>query len=232
MNTAESAVEQLLTDAIEVATIAAERLAKSKVILVGQSWGTILGLHVVKRRPELFHAFVGTGQFVNWARGIQELERLTRLEAADAHDQQTLKSLDEVASLAPTDMRRVGASAKYRMVPTDLEYLKIQRDFVGPPPWPATGDVADWVAGGSFSLAKLLPAVFAFDAMQFAPTLSVPFFVIQGRDDHVTPAVLAGEYVAKVKAPRKAFRTIPGGHFACFTNPHEFMAALNGFSAA
>jgi pimeloyl-ACP methyl ester carboxylesterase len=229
MNTPESAVEQLVTDAIEVATIVSKRLAKRKVILVGQSWGTILGLHVIKRRPDLFHAFVGTGQFVNWARGLQELERLARLEAADALDQETLKSLDQVASLPPTDMRRIGASAKYRMVRTDLEYLKIQRDFVGPPPPPAIGDVADWIAGGGFSLPKLLPAIFSFDAMSFAPELRVPFVVIQGQDDHVTPTVLAGEYVSQVRAPRQAFTTIPGGHFACFTSPEEFVAALNKY---
>jgi pimeloyl-ACP methyl ester carboxylesterase len=228
MDTPESAVEQLTTDAIEVATTVSKRLAKRKIILVGQSWGTILGLHVVKRRPDLFHAFVGTGEFVNWARGLQELERLARIEAADAQDGETLKSLDQVAALAPTDMRRIGASAKYRMVRTDLEYLKIQRDFVGQPPVPTTGDVADWIAGGGFSLPKLLPAVFSFDAMTFAPELPVPFFVIQGQDDHVAPAVIARQYELRVRAPRKAFITIPGGHFACFTSPGEFTAALRG----
>jgi pimeloyl-ACP methyl ester carboxylesterase len=226
MDTTESAVERLTTDAIEVATTVSKRLAKTKLILVGQSWGTILGLHVVKRRPDLFNAFVGTGQFVNWARGLQELERLARLEAADAHDQDTLKSLDEVAALPPTDMRRVGASGKYRMVAADLDYLKIQREFVGAPPPPTSGDVADWIAGGGFSLPKLLPAIFSFDALSYAPELPVPFFVIQGQDDHVAPAVLARDYVSHVRAPRKAFTAIPGGHFACFTSPGDFVAAL------
>jgi pimeloyl-ACP methyl ester carboxylesterase len=226
MATPQSAMDTLTTDAIEVATTVSKRLAKRKIILVGQSWGTILGLHVVKRRPDLFHAFVGTGQFVSWARGLQELERLARLEAADAHDQETLKSLDQVASFSPTDMRRISASAKYRMVQTDLDYLKIQRNFVGPLPPPKTGDVADWIAGGAFTLPKLLPAIFSFDAMTFAPVLQVPFFVIQGRDDHVTPAILAREFVSRVRAPRKAFTTMQGGHFACFTSPGEFITSL------
>jgi len=226
MDTPESALERLIQDAIEVAATVSKRLQKRKIVLVGQSWGTILGLHAVKRRPDLFHALVGTGQFVNWARGLEELERLARLEAAEAHDEETLKSLDQAASLAPTDMQRVMASAKYRMIRADLDYLKIQQDFIGPPPPPTAGDVADWIEGGRFSLPKLLPAIFSFDALTVAPELRVPFFVIQGQDDHVTPAVLAREYVSQVKAPRKAFTPIPGGHFACFTRSKEFVSAL------
>ena len=34
---------------------------------MGNSWGTILGVLAVQQQPELFHAFVGTGQMVSTA---------------------------------------------------------------------------------------------------------------------------------------------------------------------
>lgn len=37
-------------------------LQKERLILVGHSWGSILGLSIAKARPDLFYAFVGTGQ--------------------------------------------------------------------------------------------------------------------------------------------------------------------------
>jgi hypothetical protein len=37
---------------------------------------------------------------------------------------------------------------------------------------------------------------------------------------------LAREYVEKVKAPTKAFVEIPGGHFACYTDPQGFLGTL------
>ena len=34
------------------------------MILLAHSWGTVLGIQMVKRRPDLFAAYVGTGQVV------------------------------------------------------------------------------------------------------------------------------------------------------------------------
>jgi pimeloyl-ACP methyl ester carboxylesterase len=58
MSTPDLALDRLRLDAREVAAYVRKRLSKKKVILVGQSWGAELGLHVVKRWPELFYAFV------------------------------------------------------------------------------------------------------------------------------------------------------------------------------
>ena len=43
-----------------------QRFGEDKVYLVGKSWGSALGVWMVQRHPELFHAFVGTGQMVDF----------------------------------------------------------------------------------------------------------------------------------------------------------------------
>jgi pimeloyl-ACP methyl ester carboxylesterase len=230
MSTPDMALDRLVEDAREVAEYSRKRLSKKKIILVGQSWGAVLGLQVVKRWPELFYAFVGTAQPVSWPLTLEAQERWARDQATAANDQTTLKALQDTATLPASDMRRIGAPRQYTMAPSDLEYLKIQGEFIGPPPPPAQGDVADWTAGLQFTFAKLLPAVFSFDARKLGLDLAVPFFVIQGRDDHVTSFEAAQAYVAEVRAPRKEFVPIAGGHFACFTNPTEFVGALRRFA--
>ena len=112
------------------------------------------------------------------------------------------------------------------MSESDITYLNIQRNFVGPPPLPSTGDVADWIAGGDFSGPLLWPTITSFDARAFAPELPVPFFVIQGREDHVVSFQAAKDYLDQVRAPSKAFLPIDGGHFACFTHAAQFLTAL------
>ena len=226
MSTPEMALERVCEDAREVAQYVCRRLSKKKIILVGQSWGAELGLRVVKRWPELFHAFVGTGQPVSWHLKIESQERWAREQATAAGDQETLKALNDTVSLPESDRRRIMASGKYRMAPSDLEYINLYKEFLGPPPLPTPGDAADWLAGGRFTAEKLAPIEYSLDARKLGLDFSIPFFVIQGRDDHIAPFAVAEAYVAEVRAPEKAFIPIAGGHWACFTNATAFVEAL------
>src|SRR3546814_11425880 len=58
-------IDTFVDDAIEVAEHVRERLGKDKLVLVGHSWGTIVGLRAALERPDLFHAYVGIGQVIN-----------------------------------------------------------------------------------------------------------------------------------------------------------------------
>jgi pimeloyl-ACP methyl ester carboxylesterase len=49
-------------DGIELAEMLRRTLNQDRIILVGHSWGSILGVLMVKTRPDLFYAYVGTGQ--------------------------------------------------------------------------------------------------------------------------------------------------------------------------
>jgi pimeloyl-ACP methyl ester carboxylesterase len=219
-------VERMAEDAVEAAEYALKKLRKPKLLLVGHSWGALLGFYVVARRPDLFYAFVGTGQPVNWTLTIEDRERWARQQAAAIHDTAAIQTLDATAALPVSDMKRVMASNQWRWSPGDVQYLNIERDFIGPPPFPAKGDVADWLTGGDFTGPKLWPTIVSFDARKQFPKIPIPFFVIEGRDDHMVSVAAAKEYLERVHAPVKAFIPIDGGHFACFTDPGQFIAAL------
>lgn len=228
--TPDMTLDRMAKDAIEVADHARQRLGKKKVILVGQSWGAILGLAALQRRPDLFYAFVGTGQPVNWVLSIEDRERWARAQATAAGDTAAVKALDEAVTLPATDDKRLAASHKWRMSASDFEYLKtVQGRFVGPDPSAPKGDAADWAAGAEFAGPKLWPVITNFDARTLSRDLPVPFFVIQGRDDHVVSIDAAKSYVDSVRAPAKAFVLIDGGHFACFTDPDKFVGALRKY---
>jgi len=55
---------------------------------------------------------------------------------------------------------------------------------------------------------------------------TVPIFFFQGTEDFTTPTQLARQFLNAIKAPRKEFVLIPGGHFAVFMNSDQFLKEL------
>ena len=65
------------------------------------------------------------------------------------------------------------------------------------------------------------------NAWRLGTCFEVPFFLFQGESDVVTLTSLAEEYFAEVEAPVKEMSLIRNaGHFAAFTQPEQFLAAL------
>ena len=181
MSTPDLALDRLCEDAREVAEHARKRLSKKKIILVGQSWGRSSGCTWSNDGPISSTRSSERASPVSWPLKIEAQERWARAQAIAAGDQDTLKALDDTASLPASDPKRAGASRKYRMSPSDLEYLKMPQAFLGSSrrrrrATPPTGSPA-----ASSRFPKLAPIEAAFDARKLGLDIPVPYFVIQGR---------------------------------------------------
>lgn len=218
--------DRLVDDVCEVARHACARLSKKKVILAGQSWGSLLGVQAVKKRPDLFHAYVGTAQVVNIRESFLDLARYARQKATETGDRETLDALGKADALQ--GMARLGAlrkaSGKYIASVSDQPYVKMLDDFRATSP--ANRDAADWIEGGRFSGRTVGMSLAILDMRKMGLDMPVPFFIVQGRDDHITGLEPARAYAGDVSAPAKGFVAIEGGHYACFTNPDAFVGAL------
>jgi proline iminopeptidase len=62
---AQLTLEQAVADTIEVTNHLRERFGVDRIYLTANSWGTIPSVFAIQQAPELFHAYVGTGQMVN-----------------------------------------------------------------------------------------------------------------------------------------------------------------------
>ncbi len=91
-------VKNYVADAIELAEYINKRYHSKKVILVGHSWGTVVGFKAALTRPDLFFAYVGIGQVIN----TKDNERLSfeyALSQAKKFKNET--AIKELASIAP-----------------------------------------------------------------------------------------------------------------------------------
>jgi len=200
-------LDRLVEDAVMVSAYARKKLGKKKLILVGQSAGSMLGLLVAKRRPDLFYAYVGTAQMVSVEASAKWQEEMTH--AKPTRDAAEMKALHAWGLESPPDQ----------------PYIKRQMDFMGSPDHPNPAG-AIWLAGYNFEASKVGREIATFNAMTDVADLPVPYILIQGREDRLTPAAVAKQYFDKLHSNGKAYAAIDGGHFACFTNPGEFVPTL------
>ena len=215
-------------DGVELAALLLKSLQKDKIILVGHSWGSLLGVLMVKARPDLFYAFVGTGQVgdstKNYAVAYDELlEKATALGEATA-----------TRELGRSDRRRTPDGRGLRRPAQVVEPVRRRgrvhrldgRLRAGGAGLHAR-DFNDWCDGQILSGERLVPQTSALDAKALSGDFAIPVFVIQGAEDFTTPTSLARSFVDTIRAPAKAFIPIEGGgHFAVFMKTQAFLDAL------
>lgn len=91
-------LENFFGDTEEVIQYLLHYLKKEKLFVLGHSWGSILGMHMVKRHPDWIHAFIGVGQVVN----VVENERLLYERLfSHAAEQKNTELIDKLTAIAP-----------------------------------------------------------------------------------------------------------------------------------
>ena len=84
---------QFVDDAIDLSSHLIRRFRKQKIVLVGHSWGSVIGMLAVARRPELFGAYVGIGQGSRMAESELLSYQWTLRQACDAADAAAIAQL-------------------------------------------------------------------------------------------------------------------------------------------
>jgi len=224
-------IDRMTQDGIELAEMLRRTLQKDKIVLVGHSWGSILGVMMAKARPDLFSAFVGTGQLGdpqrNYAAAYDALlEHATRVGEARA-----VRELKDVGPPPYADGRGYGVQRKWSNLFEGADFFIAS--MVGlalDAPDYRPHDIKDWFDGQVLSAERLVPqtsATSALTAKALGGDFAVPVFVFQGAEDFTTPTGLARAFVQSIRAPRKAFVAIPdGGHFAVFIKRDAFLHEL------
>ena len=221
-------VDRMAKDGIELAEYLRTHLGKEKIILVAHSFGTILGLHMVRTRPGLFHAYVGTGEVAdetrNYAAAFDAL-----LGKARALGNQ--RAVDELTRIGPPPYSSGEGYGVQRKWANAFEgagrFIDSTLGLALTAPGCSVEDINDSGAGQVLSAERLVPQTSSSAPKDLGLKFSVPIFFFQGAEDFTTPTALAREYLDLIQAPRKEFVPIPGaGHFAVFMHADEFLEEL------
>jgi pimeloyl-ACP methyl ester carboxylesterase len=223
-------LDSMADDGIAVAERVSRIAHRQKVILIGQDWGGLLGLKMIEKRPDLFQAFVGTGQVVSWLGEQQPQYEYTKNRAAAAHDQATLDGLNK---LGPPPYRSLAAYRRFgeyfeRYKPLqDQQSEQMLRIALLRSPRLTFPEVFKWVKALRTGEEQLTPVLMNTDLRNGPNKFAVPIYFIQGADDIITPTSLVSGYLAGVQAPAKRVDTVPGAaHMVMWQHPTEFISLL------
>jgi pimeloyl-ACP methyl ester carboxylesterase len=227
--------QRLVDDGFEVAHYALRRLHKPRLILLGHSMGSVLGVHLVKEHPELFYTFVGTGFFVSQSDRESEVHwKLLRL-ASDRRDTHTLATLERVGRppyRSNSDFLAVDEIVRDRYGdPSDRAFWGFNRTsepaYVFTSPELTVGQMIDWYRAIQTVIFETnYPPIRRMNIRALGYAFQVPVFIIQGDNDWETPTDLAAGYFEKIQAPHKEYLSLPGGHWAAMVHMQQFTALL------
>jgi pimeloyl-ACP methyl ester carboxylesterase len=226
--TADFSLDRIAKDGIEVTEYLCHTLGKKKIIVLGHSWGSTIAISMVKLRPELFAAYVGTGQAESWSASMNTQYDMALAKARQDNDSAAIKKLETDGRPNLTDPKQAfSVNIWPAMAPSDKAWIQGLRAQLPALQAKYPKDMQDYQDGFQFSVDHALPDQMKLDLPKTAATIDTAFFIIQGHDDIMTPTPAAVDYFNLVKAPKKELVLIPdAGHFAFMTAPDASLAAL------
>jgi len=220
-------VTRMAQDGIEVSEFLRHHLQKEKIILLGFSWGSLLGVHMVKERPDLFYAYVGTGQISNMPKGMAFSYAYALEKARAAGDAKAVQLLQNIGPPPFDSIRKIGAFFQ------TLGNYECESDRNLPggalfAPNLSLWDLYNWIRGFiQVPTFRVYNEMLSADLSALGPDFQIPIFFFQGALDERTPASLAKEYFDTIQAPHKEFVLFEGaGHFVAWSMPDKFLHEL------
>lgn len=231
-------IEQFISDTHELTTYLLKEFNHRKIVLVGHSWGSALGLLTVAKYPELYYAYVGSGQEIEPEKGERigyeyvlekakenkkALDQLQKLDQGNPY--LTIDKEGKWFSKIKTQRKWLVSfggelhqrnnysllfNAKSLFAPeyTFIDFIKFER-------------------GSVFSLKTMWPQIMKINFNTQIPKVSIPVFFLQGKHDFNTPTHLVEQYFLQVEAPKKELIFFENsGHHPMYEEPEKYEKVL------
>jgi pimeloyl-ACP methyl ester carboxylesterase len=207
-------------DAVEVAEYLTRHLNKKRLVLVGNSWGSLLGASLAKQRPDLFYAYVGTAQLVDMRENLEQSYQRVVERAREFGDFTAISELNGIGAPPWKTVARWQLFRKWRNYFQQKVATTPPLALVRSPEYNSAQDLADDEAADDLSFAhfnfvgtSMTGPLMDVNLKKSGPDFAVPVFVIQGGADLNAVPEIAREYVNWIKAPAKEFIVVPkSGH--------------------
>ncbi len=213
-------INRFVEDAHELTGLLKERFKQNKILLVGHSWGSVLGLKLIDQYPNDYFAYVGIGQVVNLA--ASEKISYDFLKEAATKDETLQEALAAIP--APVNGRYEGGTStllkQRELLLKAGGVMKAHKDYTPMvDAYMKTREVGllELFAMNKhfkFSVDNLWEELTNINFAESIKSVKVPTYFLVGEQDYITHKSVSKSYYEQLEAPIKEFIEISEcGHF-------------------
>ena len=210
MKRSDITVDTYIDDGIYVTKYLRERFNKDKIYMIGESWGSALGIFMADKKPEYYAGFIGTGQMVDF----EETEKKDYYKAIEIleekNQEKKIKKLKKQGEPVYNSGNIAWKSAKYLGVLTDEMTKNPDIDDAG---YNTTRDMfaseyglfdsVYFFLGIMNTFNAVYPQLYDIDLRESYAKLQVPVYFFEGKYDINAPIDIAEEYYNMLECPKK-----------------------------
>lgn len=208
-------LEQIRDDGLEVTQFLTTGLGQDRIIVMGGSWSSIIAVHMLKARPDLFTAYLGWSQIVDYRQNVADTYNALLQMARNAGDTPSVAKLESLGAPPWTDPRSFGAMRRI-----DRKYEALNAEpapahwWIQAPQY-ATGQYqADYEGGEEYSYLQFVgrngDGMYArVDLPALGNDFQVPIYLLQGEQDLLTSITISRPWFDGLNAPHKEFIVLP-----------------------
>lgn len=231
--TAPLCIQMFVQDLCDLAQYLKEGFDKEKIYLFAHSWGTLVGILAASQHPELFYAYIGTGQVANMPESELESYRFA-LQAAQKQNNikamQELEAIGEpqngvyISGIEGTHTQRKQLNHFGGSVYNSKNIRKFILSFFTCAEYSFVDIVRFFKSLNAPARNKLSQEEFLkMNLINKIQELEVPVYFFLGRHDYQVPSVVAEKFFKKIKAPKKKLIWFEqSAHCACFEEAEKF----------
>ena len=222
-------LDQMVSDTIEITNYLRERFNEEKIYLVGNSWGTILGALAVQQNPELYHAYVGTGQMVSPRETDIMFYEDTLAWAQQTGQDNLVETLEQNGPPPYADLLDYEPiiNHEHDWNPYPGMENSVEMPFNTFVPENTFMDRVNALRGLLDTYSQLYPQIQEVDFRDDVVELEVPFYMVTGAYEARGRRVLSNEWFDRLSTPSKELIVFDeSGHRPSFEQPAEFAALM------
>ena len=230
--------ETYVADANALVDLLCARFDRDKLFVLGESWGSALGIMLARDHPERIAALFGTGQMVDFLETDRACYRLILDWSRQKGDTELVRKL-ELQGPPPYSGSGVAMKLAEFLMPTTRYMREVHGVRTSGDTWRDIfsaeynlTDRVNWFRGLLDTLEFFYPKLWGMDLRKTAPRLTVPVYLLMGRFDVNANLPIVEDYFARLEAPSKELVWFEhSGHTPWTSETGRFVADLTRRSA-